>query len=192
MLVIGYLGPGSMEADAARIAALPPAPRLPTARKHAAILPCNVTRVVTGIARRRSNGLRHASVSLGRRLEVLICSITGFHRACSVSVRGRDGRGLWPRTWSSRYRNAVGTTHGRRAGDLPRRKREARPDTTRGSPSRRAPSEASRPGLGRERPTGKIRTGRTGLSRRAARWASTSVIGDAAWRRAPACGGVWE
>ena len=70
-------------------------------------------------------------------LKVLICSITGFHKACSVSVRGRDGRGLWPRTWSSRYRNAVGTTHGRRAGDLPRRKREARPDTTRGSPSRR-------------------------------------------------------
>ena len=72
-----------------------------------------------------------------RRLEVLICSITGFHSACSVSVRGRDGRGLWPRTWSSRYRNAVGTTHGRRAGDLPRRKREACPDTTRGFPSRR-------------------------------------------------------
>ena len=63
--------------------------------------------------------------------------------------------------------------------------------TPRGSPSRR-PNYASRPGLGRERPTGKIRTGRTGLSRRPARWASTSVIGDAAWRRAPACGGVWE
>jgi hypothetical protein len=27
-------------------------------------------------------------------LKVLICSITGFHSACSVSVRGRDGRGV--------------------------------------------------------------------------------------------------
>ena len=63
-------------------------------------------------------------------LNVLICPITGFHKACSVSVRGRAGRGLWPRTWSSRYRNAVGTTHGRRAGGLPRRMRDARPDTT--------------------------------------------------------------
>ena len=64
-------------------------------------------------------------------LNVLDLPITGFHKACSVSVRGRAGRGLWPRTWSSRDRNAVGLTHGRRAGGLPRRKREARPDTTR-------------------------------------------------------------
>ena len=63
------------------------------------------------------SGTRH----LGRATHA---AITGFHKACSVSVRGRDGRGLWPRTWSSRYRNAVGTTHGRRAGDLPRRKRK--------------------------------------------------------------------
>ena len=91
----------------------------------------------TTVARALDDTRAAARASLGAALNVLICSITGFHSACSVSVRGRDGRGLWPRTWSSRYRNAVGTTHGRRAGDLPRRKREARPDTTRGSPSRR-------------------------------------------------------
>ena len=37
-----------------------------------------------------------ACVHLGAALNVLICSITGFHSACSVSVRGRDGRGCGP------------------------------------------------------------------------------------------------
>ena len=115
---------------------------------------------------------------------VLICSITGFHKACSVSVRGRDGRGCCP----GRAPADIGTPSELPTGGAPGicPAVSERPVLTRPGGLRRV----GRPGLGRERPTGKIRTGRTGLSRRAARWASTSVIGDAAWRRVTACGGV--
>ena len=87
MSVIGYLGPGSMEADAARIAALPPAPRLPTARKHAAILPCNVTRSRNGHCETQEQRLTsRLGLTWAPALNVLICSITGFHKACSVRI----------------------------------------------------------------------------------------------------------
>ena len=59
-------------------------------RKHGKIFQRNYTTVARALDEREQRLGRH----LGAALNVLICSITGFHRACSVSVRGRDGRGL--------------------------------------------------------------------------------------------------
>ena len=109
-----------------------------------------------------------ASVSLGCRLERADLLDHRLPQSLLGQCTGPRRGGLWPRTWSSRYRNAVGTTHGRRAGDLPRRKREARPDTTswfRGARAGRGANVMVEP----REPTGKTRTGRTILSRPAPR-----------------------
>ncbi len=47
-----------------------------------------VKRVVAAAGARRMQlrGERHLSVHLGAALKVLICSITGFHSACSVRI----------------------------------------------------------------------------------------------------------
>ena len=72
-------------------------------------------------------------------LKVLICSITGFHSACSVSVRGPATAGGV--VAQDVVQRGIGTPselpQGGARGLHPRRKREARPDTTTGSPSRR-------------------------------------------------------
>jgi hypothetical protein len=132
-------------------------------RKHGEIFQRNYTTVARALDDTRAA----ARASLGRGLERADLLDHRLPQRLLGQCTGPRREGLWPRTWSSRYRNAIGTTHGRRAGACPgggqgfvltRRRGRRRAGPGRGRPPGRSPGA-----------TGKTRTGRTILSRPAPR-----------------------